>query len=61
MADSPRRASVRTEQIEAVREVLGWTQNGRQQTEYDDAMEDTLADIVDAVNKVARDRTASDG
>lgn len=57
MADSPRRPSVRTEQIEAAREVLGWTPNG---DEYDDAMEDTLADIVDAVNKVARDRAAGD-
>jgi len=54
----PRRPSVRTEQIEAAREVLGWTHND---DEYDDSLDDTLADIVDAVNKVARDRTATDG
>jgi hypothetical protein len=53
--------SVRTEQIEAVREVLGWTRNGRQETEYDEAMEDVLADIVDAVNKVRSDREAKTG
>lgn len=58
MADSPRRPSVRTEQIEAAREVLGWTHNGDQ---YDEDLDDTLADIVDAVNKVARDRAGSDG
>lgn len=38
----------RERQIEAVRQVLGWTHDG----EYDDEIDETIAEIVDTVNGV---------